>query len=201
MAMQVRTLILGGLLAVASFATTGAQKLDIETHRDPKADFTTVKTYAWLPPVPVIPDRPPDAVSDPTLSQDALRPHLIAAVDQQLAARGLTQTDQASADVHVASYALLTSNVSQTYVGEYYGYVTGWGSPIAPGLAPSTSSTIYQKGTVVIDLVQRATNRAIWRAVVSARIDQERTLKQRVERVNKAVDRMFEKFPIARAKE
>jgi len=91
---------------------------------------------------------------------------------------------------------MLTSNVSQTYLGEYYGYVTGWGSPIAPGLAPSTSSTIYQKGTVVVDVVNPAAKRAIWQAVIRARIDQERTLKQRVERINKAVDKMFEKFPV-----
>lgn len=196
MTTQVRIALASLLVAIGCVTASGAQKLDIDTHRDPKADFTAIKTYAWLPPIPVIPDRPADAVSDPTLSQEALRPHLVAAVDRQLAARGLTQTDKDTADVHVASYAMLTSNVSQTYVGEYYGYVTGWGSPIAPGLAPSTSSTIYQKGTVVVDLVNRAANRAIWQAVIRARIDQERTLKQRVERVNKAVDRMFERFPI-----
>jgi hypothetical protein len=196
MTTQVRIAFASFLVAIACVSASGAQKLDVDTHSDPKADFTKIKTYAWLPPIPPIPDRPADAVSDPTLSQEVLRPHLVAAVDRQLAARGLTQTEKDKADVHIASYAMLTSNVSQTYLGEYYGYVTGWGSPIAPGLAPSTSSTIYQKGTVVVDVVNPAAKRAIWQAVIRARIDQERTLKQRVERINKAVDKMFEKFPV-----
>jgi uncharacterized protein DUF4136 len=197
MGMQVPRTVLTAVVIALIFVVVGdAQKVQVETHRDERADFSAIKTYGWLPPMPVIPNAAPGSLTNPTLTQEALRPHLVAAVDRQLSARGWTQTDQDSADVQVASFAVLTADVSQTYVGEYYGYVTGWASPIAPGLAPSVSSTIHEKGTVVVDLVQRTTKRAIWRAVVKSRIEQDRSVEQRAKRINEAVARMFQRFPV-----
>jgi hypothetical protein len=138
----------------------------------------------------------PDVVTNPTLTQEALGPHIVAAVDRQLAARGLTQADRDQADVHMVYFAALTVGFNQSYLGEHYGYITGWPSPIPPGLAPSTSLTIYEKGTVLVDMVQRAAKRGIWRGSVVTRIDQERTLEQRIKRINEAAERMFERFPI-----
>ena len=174
----------------------GAQKLEIKSHLDPAADFTAIKTYAWLPPPPVVKNVAPDAASNPTLSDEALRPHIVAAVDRQLAARGLTRADRDAADVHVAYFAALTTGETRTYLGEYYGYVTGWGSPIAPGLAPSTSMTVHEKGTVIIDIVNRASKVAMWRGSVVTRINHEHTLEKRIERINEGAERVFERFPI-----
>jgi hypothetical protein len=180
-------LALGGIVV--------AQKLEVKTNHDPDADFSAIKTYAWLPPAPVIKNTS-DAVSNPTLSQEALGPSIVAAVDKQLAARGLVPADRDTADIHVVYFAALNVGFNQTYLGEYYGYVTGWGSPIAPGLAPSTSMTVYEKGAVVIDIVQRASKRAIWRGSVVTRVHQERTLDERIARINDGVERIFKRFPI-----
>lgn len=119
--------VLTGLLAAfgAGVALAG-QKLKIETHEDPKADFATIKTYAWLPPAPLVKNAAPDAVTNPTLTQEVLGPHIVEAVDRQLARRGLTKADQGAADVHVVYFAALTAGSDRTYLGEYYGYVTGW---------------------------------------------------------------------------
>ena len=182
-----------GILVLA--AGVGAQKVEIKTYKDEKADFSAIKTYAWLPPAPIVQNVAPE-LSNPTLSQEALGPPIMAAVDRELAARGLKQADRDTADVNVTYFAALTTGFSQTYLGEYYGYITGWGSPIAPGLAPSTSTTIYEKGTVLVDIVQRAQKRAIWRGTAVTRINQDRTLKERVVRINDAAERMFERFPI-----
>jgi len=173
-----------------------AQKPEVKTNQDPNADFAAIKTYAWLPPAPLIKNVASEDVSNPTLSQEALGPAIVAAVDRQLTARGLQQTDRETADVHVAYFAALTVGFNQSYLGEHYGYVTGWPSPIAPGLAPSTSSTVYEKGAIVIDIVQREAKRAIWRGSMVTRVAQERTLEERIKRVNEATERVFQKFPI-----
>jgi hypothetical protein len=183
-----------GVLMLAGVA--GAQKLEVKSHRDPNADFTTISTYAWLAPVPMVSNVAPDAPSNPTLSQEALGPHIIAAVDRQLAARGLTKVGHDAADVHVAYFAALTTGVSQTYLGEYYGYVTGWTSSVPAAFAPSTSMTVYEQGTVVVDLVHRASNRAIWSGAVVTRINQEHTLEKRIARINEGAERIFQRFPI-----
>jgi hypothetical protein len=183
-----------GILVFAGAAR--AQKLEVKTDKDPNADFTAIRTYAWLPPAPVIQNVAPGVPTNPTLSQEVLGPHIVAAVDRQLAARGLTQADPDSADVHVAYMAALSTGFSHTYLGEYYGYVTGWGSPIPPGLAPSTSATIYEKGTVVVDIVDRTSKRAIWRGSIVTRVHQETKLEKRIERINEGAERIFQRFPI-----
>jgi hypothetical protein len=192
------------LLAViaAGFGSSpaAAQKLSIETHKDPSADFSTVRTYSWLPPAPIVRNVAPDAASNPTLSQEALGPAIVAAVDRELAARGLVQAPADVADVHVSYFAALTVGFSQSFVGEYYGYITGWGSPIPSALAPSTSMDVYEKGTVLVDVVDRSGKRAIWRGTVVTRINQEHTLEKRVARIDEGTARLFREFPIRRVK-
>jgi len=183
-------------LMVALGATLVAQKLQIKTNSDPKADFTAVKTYAWLPPAPLVKNVAPDGLSNPQLTQEVLGPHIVAAVNRELAARGWIEAPRDTADVHVVYFAALTTGFNQTYLGEYYGYVTGWASPIAPGYTPSTSSSVYEQGTIVFDIVQRESKRAIWRGTAVTRIVQERTLDKRIERINEAARRLFEKFPV-----
>jgi hypothetical protein len=188
---------LGVTIAIVILAATVvAQKLDIKAQRDEKADFTTIKTYALLPPPTMVTNVAPGAKGNPNLTQEVLGPHIAAAVERELSDRGLVKASEDTADVHVAYFAALTTGLSQTYLGEYYGYVTGWGSPIAPGLAPNTENTAYQKGTIVVDVVQRAAKRGIWHGSVQARIEQVRKLEDRVKRIDEAMDRMFERFPI-----
>jgi hypothetical protein len=184
-----------GLTCVFGMAVA-AQKLEIETNRDEKADFSTLKTYAWLPPAPAVKNTT-DALSNPNLSQEVLGPHIVEAVDRQLARRGMTKVEsKEAADALVAYFAALTVGFSRTYLGEYYGYVTGWGSPIPPGLAPTTSATIYEQGAVVVDVVDRASNRAIWRGVAKTRVHQDTKLPKRIERIDEAAEKMFQKFPV-----
>jgi hypothetical protein len=189
-----RWILLAGTVAALS-GHTAAQKLDIKTNRDPKADFSAIHTYAWLPPAPVLKNTT-DSVSNPTLSQEALGPAIVAAVDRELAARGLVKAPPDVADIHVAYFAALSTGFDQTYLGEHYGYLTGWGSPIPQGLAPSTSMTVYEKGTVLIDVVDRAVSRALWRGTVVTRIEHEHTLEKRIKRINDGTARLFRDFPI-----
>jgi len=190
--------VVTGTLALALFAAgvAVAQKVEIKTNQAPDTDFKAFKTYAWLPPVPAIKNVAPDAVTNPTLSEEALMPSLVAAVDRELAARGLTKAAADTADVHVAYFAALSVGFNQSYLGEHYGYITGWASPIPIGLAPTTNVTVYEKGTVLVDIVDRAANKAVWRGTALTRINQEHSVDKRIERINDAVKRMFEKYPV-----
>jgi uncharacterized protein DUF4136 len=185
--------------ALASFVLAGvavAQKVEIKTNQAPNTDFKVFKTYAWLPAVPVVKNVAPDAVTNPTLSEEALMPALVSAVDRELAARGFTKASAETADVHVAYFAALSVGFDQSYLGEHYGYITGWASPIPIGLAPTTNVNVYEKGTVLVDIVDRAGKKAVWRGTALTRIAQEHSLDKRIERINDAVKRMFEKYPV-----
>ncbi len=189
--------------ALASFVFAGAaiaQKVEIKTNQAANTDFKAFKTYAWLPPVPVVKNVAPDAVTNPTLSEEALMPALVAAVDRELAVRGISKAPFDTADLHVAYFAALTIGFNQSYLGEHYGYITGWASPIPIGLAPTTNVNVYEKGTVLVDIVDRAANKAVWRGTALTRIAQEHSLEKRIERVNDAAKRMFEKYPVKPSK-
>jgi hypothetical protein len=194
-----RTLMTTAAAVMVLAGAAAAQKMEVKTHQDEKADFAAIRTYAWLPPAKAI-QNVPEEYSNPTLSQEALGPSIVAAVDRELTARGLVQADRETADVHVVYFAALTTGFSQSFLGEHYGYITGWGSPIPQGLAPSTSLTAVEKGTVLVDIVHRASKRAIWRGTAVTRIDQELTLEKRVQRINEATARMFQRFPVASKK-
>jgi uncharacterized protein DUF4136 len=185
--------------ALAGFVLAGvavAQKVDIKTNQAPNVDFKVFKTYAWLPPVPVVKNVAPDAVTNPTLSEEALMPALVSAVDRELAARGFTKAPADTADVHLVYFAALSVGFDQSYLGEHYGYITGWASPIPIGLEPTTNVNVYEKGTVLVDMVDRAAKKAVWRGTALTRIAQEHSLDKRIERINDAVKRMFEKYPV-----
>ncbi len=198
--MTQRVLVVSTVLSMTLAAALHGQKLDVKTESDPKADFTAIRTYAWLPPAPLVENVAPGGLTNPDLSDEVLGPLIVAAVNRELVARGLVETDRDSADVHVVYFAALTTGFNQTYLGEYYGYVTGWASPLALGATPSTSSSVYERGTIVFDMVHRSSKRAIWRGSVATKIVQERTLDKRVERINEATRRIFEKFPIRTAR-
>jgi hypothetical protein len=185
--------VLGGLISAGAVV---AQKLEVKSEVDKQADFTTIRTYAVLPPAPMLTDMAPDAVSNPTLSHEALAPPIEAAIERELAERGLVKAAPEAADVHVVYMMALRSQVSQSYLGEHYGYITGWGSPVPAGLAPTTSVRGYQKGTIVVDVVRAAQKRGIWRGSVVTKIEALRELEDRIKRIDDAIDRMFQRFPV-----
>ena len=164
------------------------------------ADFAAIRTYAWLPAPPAPKSVASDSLQNPTLTQEVLGPHIIAAVDRQLQRRGLRPAALDSADIQVVYYAALRVGFDESFLGENYQYVTGWPSPIAPGLAPRTSMTVYEQGTIVVDIIQPAQKKAIWRATMRTRVNQENTLEKRIARIDDAVDRAFERFPIRQQK-
>src|SRR5688572_16428443 len=95
-----------GCSLAAAVAT--AQKLVVESHRDERADFAAIRTYAWLPSPPARSDVAPDAYDDPNLTQQFVEPHIVAAVDRELSARGMNRISEGDPDVRVVYYAALT---------------------------------------------------------------------------------------------
>jgi len=190
-ALRIPVLLVAAVLVAVAAA---AQKIKIETHRDEQANFSALKTYSWLPSPPSPKLVAPDAKGDPTLTQEVIGPHIITAVDRELAARGLTKIETGEPDVKVVYYANLAVNMDAAQLGSYYQYTTGWGTLV--GTYATTSTEVYERGSIVVDVVSPASNKAIWRGSAVARINRENNLDKRVARVNEAVANMFEKFPV-----
>ena len=155
------------LMAVA---VVHAQKVTVDS--DPAAPFATYKTYAWVQGTP----------APNPLNEDRLH----AAVDARLAARGLGMNTTAP-NLFVTTH--VTTKERQELVVSGFGYGPWWGG----GYGAANVET-YVDGTLVVDLYDAATKKMVWRGVATATASDKPT--KNLSKMNKALDKMFEKFPI-----
>jgi hypothetical protein len=156
------------LLLVATAAY--AQKVNVDS--DPAAPFATYRTYVWVDGTP----------APNPLSEDRL--HM--AVDAHLAARGL-RMNTTNPDVVVATH--VTTMERKELVANGFGYGPWWGG----GLATASVETFIE-GTLVVDMYDAKTKKMVWRGVATATASDKPT--KNTKKMDKALDKMFEKFPI-----
>jgi len=142
-----------GLTIVAA----GCSGISTTADWDQSYDFSSVSTYAWT-----------EQELEGGVSQIMLR-RMYVAVDDDLAAKGLSKGYPESADV------LLAYHFGQQDRQQYdtYGYGTGswWGGYWGGGMTTTTVRT-YTEGTLILDVVDRAKNELVWRGSASTTIDQ-----------------------------
>jgi len=163
--------IVGAVAAVMTVAVVYAQKVSVDS--DPAAPFATYKTYAWVAGTP----------APNPLNEDRLH----SAVDARLAARGLGM-NTSSPDVYVTTH--VTTKERQELIASGFGYGPWWG-----GGYGTTSVETYIDGTLVLDLYDGKTKKMVWRGVATATASDKPT--KNAAKMTKALDKMFEKFPIA----
>ena len=165
---------LAALALVMSTAAAYAQKVNVDS--DPAAPFATYKTYAWTAGTPA-----PNALSDQRLH---------AAVDAKLAAEGLAMNTTAP-DVIVSTH--VSTKDKQELIANGFGYGP-WG--FGGGFGGATVET-FVEGTLVVNLYDAKTKKMVWRGVATATASDKPT--KNTEKMNKALDKMFEKYPGAGA--
>lgn len=158
--------------AVALLMTTAvvyAQKVSVDS--DPAAPFATYKTYAWVEGTP----------APNPLNEDRLR----MAVDARLALKGL-RMNTTNPDLIVVTH--VTTKERQQLEVNGFGYGAWWGG----GYGTANVET-YVEGTLVLDLYDANTKKMVWRGVATATASDKPT--KNMSKMNKALDKMFEKFP------
>ena len=171
-------------LAVAGLLLAGcASSPVVHTDYDPAATFATYRTYAWRQPPPV--------------TNPLVRQRLIDAIEAQLASKGWTQVAEADADI--ALVGNVATHEEQTldtfYGGPDWG---GWGWQGVGGIAVSgryrtTQIHSYTVGTLVLDMFDASTKRAIWRGTASGTVSDSPEKNQAA--VEAALDKMLSAFP------
>jgi len=191
--------LLGSSLVVLAAAglVVEAAGVKVKTEYDRSADFSALRSYAWLP-TPPYRTQTTTEVEDRFLHADALDTPIRAAVDRALAGKGLKPApDGTSPDCFLVYYAAFGAEINANVLGEHYAYITGWGSPVIGG-TPTTALRVIEQGTVVLDVLNREKKVAIWRGMATGAVDRDQTDQQRVRRINGVVADMFKKFPPGR---
>jgi hypothetical protein len=194
MRITLHCLMLASIVVAVAVAGLEAAGIKVKTEHDRNADFASLRSYAWLPTPPYVSQVAPEA-RDPRLAEEALDEPIRAAVDRVLAGKGFAASaDAAEPDVHVVYYAAFGLGMNVSVLGEHYGYLTGWGSPLL-GTTATTSVRVLEQGTLVVDILRRDGTVAIWRGTASGAVDRSRTREQRLQTIDTAVRKMFAKFP------
>lgn len=142
----------------------GCAGIRVDSDRDPEADLSAFRSWAWLePPVRELP-RDPDAVPlDPFTHNSLLDGRLRAEIGAQLGALGLDETARDEADVWVRYRVFARDEVEGTsgaVGGGYYGATHAYAGSVGYF---GTSVYTYRQGTLVVDLIDPATQRIAWR--------------------------------------
>ena len=170
-------LIVIALLAFSAL-TVNAQKVKVSS--DPACDFSKYKTYAW---------------DQGTLANPLIKQYIVAAVDKEMTAKGLRKIET-DPDLILTTLTATGSDLTVTN--------PSWApslNSIATGIPSSSQAWTVTQGTLLIDISDAKTKNGVWRGVATQTLENGPTGNslrdaQAVEKpINKAVQKMFKKFP------
>lgn len=174
------------VLALLAVGVSSALAQQVRYNFDNTADFSKFKTYKWVD------------IKGADRANSMVEGQIKAAIDTELATKGLTKVDSDDADLYVGY---------QTAIGtekQFNSYSTGWGA--GPGwrggwygAAGSTStygstSTIYT-GQLDLDMYQAQTKKLVWRGIVSKTLDPKAKPEKQQKNLQKAVAKLLKNYP------
>lgn len=169
-------------LTLATIALTGCATMTVSSHIQNGIDLERYRTYDW---------GPADALptGDPRLDKDPFfQDHMQGAVERQMAARGFARAEDGDPDLLIHYHANVTTRIDIAAADRERGYC--YDDECQAGVIE------YEGGTLVLDLVDTATNKVIWRGWAQESLERVLDNKDRMERdINEAVRRMLDRLP------
>ncbi|HMF95752.1 MAG TPA: DUF4136 domain-containing protein, partial [Vicinamibacterales bacterium] len=160
---------------------------DIRYNFDKEVNFSTFKTYKWV------------VIKGAQQLSDLADRQVKAAVDKQLATKGLTKTDADSADLYIGYQAAVGQEKQYTSFDTGWGYGPGWYGAGwygggGGGMTTGTTSTIYI-GQLALDMYNPKPHSLVWRGVASKTIDPEAKPEKQQKNLAKACQKMLKNYP------
>lgn len=178
-------LVMAFLMVLAAASLALAQ--DVRFNFDDQANFGAFKTYKWV------------TIKDAQKLSDLADRQVKAAVDAELAKKGLTKTDADTADLYIGYQAAVGQEKQYTSFDSGWGYGPGWhggwyGGGYGGGMSTGTTSTIYV-GQLALDMYAAKDKQLVWRSVASKTLDAEAKPEKQQKNLAKAVQKMLKKYP------
>src|SRR5215469_7844185 len=177
------------VLALFAFGIGSAVAQDVRYDFDKTKDFSKYKTYKWVP------IKGADQVDALTTKQ------LTAAVDSELATKGLTKTDSDNADLYIGFQTAIGSEKQFTSYNTGWGYGPGWGAGwygYGGGMSSSTTygstSTVYN-GQLDLSMYDSKEKQLVWRGVATKSLDPKAKPDKKEKNISKAVAKLMKNYP------
>jgi hypothetical protein len=153
---------------------------------DKSADFTRFKSYTWAEPcMPV--------------TRPRLYETVIYSVDYELKSKGVAKVENNGDLILIPSGAMefgLNQAAGTPFPPTFSGSPARFNATMWTGATgPENPTARYiPEGTLVLTFVDRSANKVIWTGTVSEKLDLENK-KKSLERVDRAIVKLFKKFP------
>jgi hypothetical protein len=179
-------LALAALFLFGLVTTAVAQ--DVRYDFDKDKDFSKYKTYRW---VEIKGADEPDQLTAKQIT---------AAIDSELAKKGLTKTDSDNADLYIGFQTALGSEKQFTSYNTGWGYGPGWGGGWYGYGGMSTSTTYGSTSTVYVgqldlSMYDSAQKELVWRGTASKTLDPKAKPDKKEKNINKAVAKLLKNYP------
>ncbi len=180
-----RLLSLAALVLFAGTGTAFAQ--DVRYNFDKGANFSGFKTYKWV------------TIKGAQQVSDLVDKQIKAAVDAELAKKGLTKSDSDTADLYIGYQAAVSQEKEYTSYDTGWGYGPGWGGGWygyggGGGMTTGTTSTIYV-GQLALDMYHTQAKSLVWRGMASKTLDAKAKPEKQQKNLDKAVAKMLKNYP------
>lgn len=180
------------LVGLVVMLLTACSSVNTNWDYNPDVNFTQFKTYAWV-----------QTQSGSEYHLDGLMDERVRnAVNDQLQAKGLTLVAADKADVLVNYLTKVDKELNVDTFTTNYGYSPFYdpnfiGPYWGPSANVSTQTVVreYNVGTLIIDIVDRKTDKLVWRGSLADTLKKQYTPQERITAVNEAVANILTNFP------
>ncbi len=185
-----RRLIFLSMLTILWLANTAVSQ-DVRYNFDRNTDFSRFNTYKWV------------VLKNATPLDDLLDKQIKAAIDAELAKKGLTKVDTDNANLYIGYQAAFDQEKELTSYSTDWGYGGGWyrGGWYGPrgGMSTTTNqtSTIY-KGQLALDMYDSANHSLVWRGLASKTIDPKAKPDKQQKNLQKTIIKLLKNYPPSR---
>lgn len=161
---------------------------DVRYDFDKSKDFSKYKTYKWVQ------IKGSDQVDELTAKQ------IVAAVDAELASKGLTRVDEDSADLYLGFQTAIGSEKQFNSFSTGWAYGPGWGPSWYGYGGMGTSSTYGSTSTVYIgqldlSMYDSAQKQLVWRGTATKTLDPKAKPDKKQKNIIKAVQKLLKNYP------
>jgi hypothetical protein len=180
-------IILSVALLVGSVTATVAQ--DVRYNFAQGEDFSKYKTYKWV------------ELKGADQADQLTQKQIMAAIDSELATKGLQKTDSDAADLYIDIQTAIGTEKQFTSYNTGWGYGPGWGGGwygYGGGMTSNTttgSTTTIYIGQLGLDMYDSAKKELVWRGIASKTIDPKAKPEKQQKNITKAVTKLLKNYP------
>jgi len=191
-----KNIFTGLFVAALLLLLAGCSTVQVQSDYDSKANFTNLKTFAWLP-------EPQKKTGDPRIDDNSLLANRIhRSVDSVLGAKGFRKVALEEADFAIGYHVTLSKQTDVQVINRYYDYGPGWGgrygarNPYYYGPGRSQAYVFeFDMGTLILDIVKPEQRQLIWRGSATDEVNFSASKEAKDEKVQQAVEKVFADFP------